>query len=63
MNRTEIVTLIAAIIYMAIIYMLVRPGSTGPAIVDSIFATLSDLVRGSIGYTYNSSTGAWTAPS
>lgn len=53
---------IGAVIYLAILYMLVRPGSNGPTIVNSIFSALSDLVRGSVGYTYDSSSGSWTAP-
>ncbi len=53
---------IAAIIYLAILYMLVRPGSKGPTIINTVFSALSDLVRGSVGYTYDSSTGDWTAP-
>lgn len=52
---------IAAVIYLAILYVLVRPGSKGPAIITSIFGTLSDLVKGTVGYTY--SNGSWEAPS
>jgi hypothetical protein len=51
---------IAAIIYVAILYTLVRPGSKGPQLVESISSTLADLVRGVTGYTY--SNGKWTAP-
>lgn len=52
--------LVSAMVYLAIVYMLVRPGSNGPTIVNKIFSIFSDLVRGSIGYTYNS--GNWNAP-
>jgi hypothetical protein len=38
-------------IYIAIVMMLVRPNSKGPAIINTIFAALSDLVKGSTGYT------------
>jgi hypothetical protein len=55
-------TLVAAVIYIAIIYMLVRPSSNGPAIVNNVSSVFSDLVRGSIGMTYNTSSGTWTAP-
>lgn len=58
----NVFTFIAAIIYIAILYMLVRPGSNGPTIVNNIFSALSDLVRGSIGYTYDTQTGKWSAP-
>lgn len=57
-----IFTLIAAVFYIAIIYVLVRPNSKGPAIVNTMFGAFSDLVRGTIGYTYNASTGQWSAP-
>jgi hypothetical protein len=45
--------LIAAIIYIAILFTLVRPHSKGPAIVTSITGTLVDLVRGATGETFN----------
>jgi hypothetical protein len=60
--RDSAVTFIAGAIYLAILYMLVRPGSNGPTIINNIFSTLSDLVRGSVGYTFDSSTGKWTPP-
>lgn len=44
---------IAAIIYIAILYTLVRPNSKGPAIIQSITGLLADLVRGATGETYN----------
>ena len=62
MTRDAVFTFIAAIIYLAVIYTLVRPGSNGPVIVNNVFNALSDLVKGSIGYTYNSSTGSWNTP-
>jgi hypothetical protein len=37
-------------VYIAIVMMLVRPSSKGPAIINTIFAALSDLVKGSTGY-------------
>lgn len=37
-------------IYLAILYLLARPGSKGPAIVNNIFNALSDLVKGTTGY-------------
>lgn len=60
--KDSLFTLIAAVIYLAIIYTLVRPGSKGPTIVNNVFNALSDLVKGSIGYTYDSSTGSWNTP-
>jgi hypothetical protein len=38
-------------IYLAILYMLVRPASKGPTIVSNVFDALSDLVKGTTGYT------------
>jgi hypothetical protein len=58
--RDKVGYFIAAIIYVAIIYTLVKPGSKGTAIVGSIGAALSDLVRGVAGQTYNASTGKWS---
>lgn len=62
MSKDMLFTLIAAVFYIAIIYMLVRPTSSGPAIINNVFNAFSDLVRGSIGYTYDKSTGKWAAP-
>lgn len=62
MTKDRIFTLIAAVFYVAIIYILVRPGSNGPTIVNSIADTLSDLVRGTVGYTYDASSGEWSSP-
>lgn len=62
MTKDAVFTFIGAIIYLAILYMLVRPGSNGPTLINTIFSSLSDLVRGSVGYTYDSSTGSWTTP-
>lgn len=53
---------IAGILILATIYVLVRPGSKGPTIVNSIFNALSDLVRGSVGFTFDSQTGNWNPP-
>lgn len=55
-------TLIAATFYIAIIYVLVRPNSKGPVIVTSVANAFSDLVRGTIGYTFDPKTGQWSAP-
>lgn len=53
---------VAASIYGAILYMLVRPGSNGPVLVTNVLNNLSDLVRGSIGYTWDSTNKKWVAP-
>lgn len=63
MTKDSIFSLIAAVFYVAIIYMLVRPSSMGPNIINQVSSAFADLVRGSIGYTYDSSTGKWNAPS
>jgi hypothetical protein len=61
--KDKVTLLIVAIVYIAIIYRLVRPGSKGPAIVTNIGSVLADLVRGATGETYNSTTGQWGAGS
>lgn len=61
--RDKIGFFIAAIIYVAIIYTLVRPGSTGTQVVLNISSALSDLVRGVAGQTYDSTTNKWSTAS
>lgn len=58
--RDKIAYFIAAIIYVAIIYTLVKPGSKGTQIIGTIGSALSDLVRGVSGQTFDSNTGKWT---
>lgn len=62
MSKDLIFTLIAAAFYIAIIYMLVRPSSAGPNIVTNIMNAFADLVRGTVGYTYDPNSGQWSAP-
>jgi len=62
MSKDMVFTLIAAVFYLGILYILVRPNSKGPTIINNIFNAFSDLIRGSIGYTYDSTSGKWTAP-
>jgi hypothetical protein len=62
MNKDMVFTLIAAMFYLAILYTLVKPSSKGPTIINSIFSAFSDLVRGTVGYTYDTGTGKWSAP-
>lgn len=59
--KEKAVYFIVAILYLATVYALVRPGSKGTALVTTIFSTLSDLVRGVSGQTYNASTKKWSA--
>jgi hypothetical protein len=61
-NRDTVFTFVAAIIYLAILYMLVRPNSKGPTLVKNITSALSDLIRGSVGYTYDPKNQQWSAP-
>lgn len=42
--------LMTAIIIIALIYMMVRPGSNGPHIVEEVSTALSDLVKVATGY-------------
>jgi hypothetical protein len=50
---------IAAIIYIAILYTLVKPGSKGTTIITNMGDVLTDLVRGATGETYTN--GKWSA--
>jgi len=59
MKDTFIFVIVGAI-YLACLYTLVRPGSQGTVIVGTIGTTLSDLVRGVSGQTYNASSQTWT---
>jgi hypothetical protein len=56
----SIAFIVVGTIYMAILYVLVRPESKGPQIIQSIFGTFSDVVRGVAGQTYDSSTNTWS---
>lgn len=62
--KDKMVWVFVAIIYLAILYTLVRPNSKGPVIVMTIANTLGDLVRGVTGETWNASAnngkGGWT---
>lgn len=49
---------IIGIIYMAILYTLVKPSSKGPQILQNILGTFTDLVRGTTGETYTN--GQWS---
>jgi hypothetical protein len=51
---------IVGIIYIAIVYVLVHPKSTGPQVIETVLGTFSDLVRGVAGQTYNASTNTWS---
>lgn len=58
--RDKISFFIAGVIYVAILYALVRPGSTGTKTIGNIGTALTDLVRGTTGQTYDPSTGKWS---
>lgn len=62
MSKDQVFTLIAAVFYIAVIYVLVRPGSAGPNIVTNVLGAFSDLVRGAVGYTYDPNSQQWAAP-
>jgi F0F1-type ATP synthase membrane subunit a len=61
--RDQITFFIVAIIYLAILYTLVKPQSKGPQLVQNVLGTLTDLVRGAAGQTYNPSTKQWSVGS
>ena len=58
--KDQIVWGISAIIYLAILYTLVRPGSKGTAIIGQISTTFADLVRGVTGQTFDPQTNKWS---
>lgn len=59
--KENIVYFIVGIIYLAILYTLVKPQSNGPTIIENLFSAFTSLVRGVAGETYNSSTGTWSS--
>jgi hypothetical protein len=61
--KDKVTLLVVAIVYIAIIYRLVRPNSKGPAIVQNIGSVLTDLVRGATGETYSQTTNKWSTGS
>lgn len=61
--RNQIGVFLVGILYLAILYVLVRPSSKGPTIINNILGTFADLVRGVSGQTFDSSTNSWKAAS
>lgn len=53
--------IIVGVIYLAILYRLVRPSSDGPKLILNVGNTLADLVRGVTGETYDPKTKKWSA--
>jgi len=51
---------LTGILYMAILYMLVRPGSNGSQLVQNLLSSMADLVRGVEGQHYDSSSQTWS---
>ena len=58
--KEQITFLLIGIIYLAILYAMVRPNSKGSTLVSTIFTAFSDLVRGVAGQTYDQKTGQWS---
>jgi hypothetical protein len=56
--RDTVTFVIVGVIYLAILYTLVKPSSTGPQILENLLGTFTDLVRGTTGETY--SNGQWS---
>jgi hypothetical protein len=50
---------LVGILYVAILYVLVRPGSNGSQFVQTLGSTMSDLVRGVTGQVFDQSSGTW----
>jgi hypothetical protein len=59
----KIAFFIVGILYLSTVYVLVRPNSKGPAIINTLFSTFADLVRGVSGETYNTSSNTWSPAS
>jgi hypothetical protein len=58
--KDRIFWFIAAVVYLSILFTLVRPNSKGPFLVGAVLGALTDLVKGAAGYSYNN--GTWSAP-
>jgi hypothetical protein len=56
----KVAWLIAAVVYIAILFALVRPKSKGAGLVEILGATLADLVRGVAGQTFDKQTNKWS---
>lgn len=61
--RDQIGFFLVGILYLAILYVLVRPNSNGPTLINNVLGTFADLVRGVSGQTFDSSTNTWKAAS
>jgi hypothetical protein len=61
--RDKLGFFIVAILYLSTLYVLVRPNSKGPGIVNNLFSAFTDLVRGVSGQTFDSSNNTWKAAS
>lgn len=61
--RENIGFFLVGILYLSTLYVLVRPNSKGPAIINNMFSAFADLVRGVSGETFDSSTNKWSAAS
>lgn len=48
--RDSIWYIVVAVLYLAILMLLVRPSSKGPQIVGQLLDALSDLVKGTTGF-------------
>lgn len=59
----KITIVLVGVLYLSVLYVLVRPNSQGPTLVNTVLGTFADLVRGVSGQTYDSSTGKWKAAS
>ena len=58
--KEQITWTIVAILYLATLYTLVKPGSKGTQLVATVTGTLADLVRGVSGQTYDPSSNKWS---
>jgi hypothetical protein len=58
--KDQLFWFIAAVVYLSILFTLVRPNSKGPFLVGAVLGALTDLVKGAAGYSYTN--GTWSAP-
>jgi hypothetical protein len=61
--RENIAFFLVGVLYLSTVYVLVKPNSKGPTIVNNLFSAFADLVRGVSGETYNSSSNTWSPAS
>lgn len=48
-NRSGVVVFLVAVVYLAVFFVLVRPGSQGPTLVNNVSTGLTNLIKAATG--------------